>query len=188
MYENRFTAPTRLEIRVGGLLDVGRERARRAAGGHPSQRRVERIGASSTGRQRVETLDRDGRIGERRRLVRIGAVRGEPRGDRVFTIGAFDRRERRRGASDARLHAVDRPRRAAPSVSRAAPRARDASSASASAVGQQPGAARGRRRRVVQLVRETGGELAERHHLLVLQLARSELPRAIEHHVDERRR
>ena len=51
--------------------------------------------------------------------------------------------------------------------------------------GQALGAARDRRRRIVQFVRETGGQFAEREHLLVMQLVGSEQPRAIDHHVDQ---
>ena len=56
------------------------------------------------------------------------------------------------------------------------------------AVLEQRGAAFDRGRRVVQLVRQSGGQLAERDHLLVVQVARREDPGAIEHLVHEDRR
>ena len=53
---------------------------------------------------------------------------------------------------------------------------------------EQHGAALDRRRRVVELVGEAGRELAERGHLLVAQVVRREVPRAIDHLVHEDRR
>ena len=50
---------------------------------------------------------------------------------------------------------------------------------------EERGASFDRRRRVVQLVGEPGGQLAERHHLLVVQTARREQPGAVEHLVHE---
>ena len=53
---------------------------------------------------------------------------------------------------------------------------------------EQRGAALDRGGRVVQLVRQPRGQLAEGDHLLVVQIARREDARAIEHGVDEDRR
>ncbi len=55
-------------------------------------------------------------------------------------------------------------------------------------IAEQRGAAFDRRRRVVQFVRQSGRQLAERDHLLVVQAARREDPGAIEHLVHEDRR
>ena len=52
--------------------------------------------------------------------------------------------------------------------------------------GEKLGAPHDRRCRVVELVREACGQLAERHQLLVAQVARRELARAIHHRVHER--
>jgi len=54
--------------------------------------------------------------------------------------------------------------------------------------GEPRGAPLDRRRGVVQLVGQSGGEPAQRGHLLVVQVARGEEPRAIEHRVHEDRR
>ena len=53
---------------------------------------------------------------------------------------------------------------------------------------EQCGAAFDRGRGVVQLVRESRGQFAERDHLLVVQIARGESAGAIDHAVDEDRR
>jgi hypothetical protein len=47
-----------------------------------------------------------------------------------------------------------------------------------------PRGPRHRRGGVVQLMSETGGELAERDHLLVLQLVRVEHPRPVDHRLN----
>ena len=76
----------------------------------------------------------------------------------------------------------------------AAPRERDAAECARrrldvdQSVREAIGAAHHRGGRIVELVREAGGQLAERPELLVLQVGRRELPGAVQHDVHELRR
>ena len=144
--------------------------------------------ATDRERDLIERFERDGRFGKRSGDVVVDTVRGEPVGDVVLPLGLLDRREhamhRRRDAG--RTHRLDGGELRVGQLGCAQRQRRLLGLVEA--LVEQRGAAFYRRRRVVQLVRQASGELAERDHLLVLQAARREVAAAIDHRVDEDRR
>ena len=112
----------------------------------------------------------------------------EPVGDGVLAFGLLDRRQhalRTRGEAG-RAHRIDGGELGI-GQPRGAQRACRLLGV-LQAVLEQRGASFDRGGRVVQLVGQSGGQLPERDHLLVVQAARREDPGAIEHLVHEDRR
>src|SRR3990172_2011033 len=62
--------------------------ARGAAGAQPAQRRVERVTVELPG-ERLECVERQRRLGERRRRVLVAAVPFEPGRDRFLPLGTL---------------------------------------------------------------------------------------------------
>ena len=183
MYVNRFTADTRSYIRdVARWMSVESEHACPIRGAPPN------------GRPEHVTFDRAASWSERRcryagvdqclRRFDVNGMFVEPVGDFLFAVRAPDGRQ-----------PTPRPRHMPRETSRCSPvvpaqpcclQPRDASASCVIASRETRRAARCCRRRIVQLVRQTGRELAQRHHLLVLPVCRCEHPGPVHHPVDER--
>ena len=160
-----------------------------ASGGDPPERGVECLAARRCAASVSSAVQRDAGLGERdgallaRRRGRPASRRSRPRGRRgppptaspAPASNAHPARTRRWPRA-ARRRGAPRPAAARPPPRRSR------------LLGEHLGAAHHRRRRVVQLVRQAGGQLAERDELLVAQVARGELPRAIDHRVHQRGR
>ena len=171
-----------------GFLNLRGDPAHRASGRRPAEDRVER-GAAHRAGDPIERVERHGGFGQRpgdggvdavsRRASRRWRPRVRPAGSATARPWSRSARQDARTASMAASCA---------SVSLEAPSARVACSASSRRSSSSAALAFDGRRRVVQLVGQPGGQLAERDHLLVVQAARREDPGAIEHLVHEDRR
>jgi len=170
-----------------GVLDLGSQAAHRAPGGRPAQRGLER-GALDGGGDLVERLDPDRGLGQRLRRGRIQAACRQPVGYGFLALGVLEGRPHAvLGAGGAGIaHVVDRVELGVGQVGRAE-RARHLLDV-LEAAPEQRGAALDRGRGVVELVGEARRQASEGNHLLVVQLVGREVPRPIDHPVDEDRR
>ena len=184
-----LTARTRPAIRVAASwISEARRRTEHPAAAQRSA--ASSAGPSTAAASRSRVLDRHGGLGEGLRRGRVEAAVGEPVADGFLALGVLDRRPdallgRGRARRCARASiasnwaSVSSPTRRA----RASPARRRRPELS-----EQRRAALDRGRGVVQLVGEPRREPSERDHLLVVQLVRREVPRPIDHPVDEDRR
>ena len=171
----------------GGFLNLRREAADRTSGRGPAQHGVQRRSIDSL-RQQVERFERHGRIRQRFGDGDVQAMIGEPVGDGLLAFGLLDGRPHAvHSVGQARLaNGIDRRelRIAQPGRAECARRPLGI----LQPVVEQRRAAFDRRGGIVQLVSQSRGQFAEGNHLLVVQVARSEGPGAIDHAVDQDRR
>ena len=170
------------------FLNLRRDPANRTSGCRPAQDRRRAWVRSTRHRDAIESVERHRGFGKRLGNRGVDAVVVEPVGDRVLAFGLLDRRQHAvRAWCEAR-----RPQRI--DGGELIVGQRGGGQRARGLLGilepilEQRGAAFDRGDRIVQLVGQSGRELSERHHLLVLQAARREPAAAIEHLVHQDRR
>lgn len=168
------------------FLDLGGEAANDAAGRGPMERGAQGGTVDHRG-EPVEVVECHGGLGERFRDVGIEAVVLQPIRDRVLVFGlldggpyALDARRRARVAN--RIHGGELLGRKT-----GGPEREGGLFGILDSFLEENSASLDRRGGVVQLVREPGGEFAEGDQFLVVEVARGERSRAVEHRVNEAR-